>query len=101
MATQYAVDLKFGAKTRELDAAVNKLNGFDRTANKLKGKNPFEGAERGARGAGKEVDRLKTKASGAAGASQTLYGHAPAWHHPCKVNSAKLDSFEYPILGRA
>ena len=53
MSTQYAVDLKFSAKTRELDAAVSKLNSFDRTASKLKGKNPFEAAERGARGAGR------------------------------------------------
>ena len=72
MATQFAVDLKFSAKTRELDAAVNKLNAFDRSASKLNGKNPFDAAERGARGAGKEVDRLKTKTSGAAGAIRGL-----------------------------
>ena len=38
MATQFAVYLKFGATTRELDAAVKKLKGVDTAAEKLKGK---------------------------------------------------------------
>ena len=58
MATTYSVGLQFSAKTRELDAAVSKLNSFDRTASKIKGKNPFEAAERGAQSAGAKVNGL-------------------------------------------
>ena len=68
MATTYSVGLEFGAKTRELDAAFNKLNAFERSANKLKGKNPFEGVERGANGAAGGIDRVSKSAKKAEGA---------------------------------
>jgi tape measure domain-containing protein len=37
LATTYAVDLKFGAQTRELDASVAKLNNVERAAKQLQG----------------------------------------------------------------
>jgi tape measure domain-containing protein len=72
MASQYGVEVQFSAKTRELDTAVNKLNGFERTATKLKGQNPFDGTERGARGASQAVDGLERKTKSAANALSGL-----------------------------
>ena len=74
MSTEFAVNLKFGAQTRELDAAINKINGFDRAASKLKGQNPFDGTERGARGAQQAVDRVNASARNAAGGFNALKG---------------------------
>ena len=72
MATSYSVGLEFSAKTQQLDAAMAKLNSFDRAASKLKGQNPFEGAERGARGASTAVDGLERNARSATGAMNGL-----------------------------
>ena len=64
MSTQFAVDLVFKSQTQQLDKVANQIKSFERDISKLQGKNPFEGAERGARGAGREVDGLTKKTKG-------------------------------------
>jgi len=58
MATEFGVNLIFKAQTQALDQAYNKLTTFERTANKLKGADPFQGAEASARDAGRELEKL-------------------------------------------
>ena len=68
MATQFAVDLVFKSQTQQLDQVVSKIQKFERDLGKLKGQNPFEGAERGARGAAGGIDRVGNSAKKAEGA---------------------------------
>ena len=68
MATTYSVGLEFGVKTQQLDQVVNKIQKFERDIAKLQGKNPFEGTERGARGAAGGIDRVSNSAKKAEGA---------------------------------
>ena len=68
MGTSFQVGLEFSAKTQQLDAVVSKIQKFERDLGKLKGQNPFEGAERGARGASAAVDKVGASAKGASGA---------------------------------
>ena len=68
MATTYSVGLEFSAKTQQLDQVVNKIQKFERDIAKLQGKNPFEGTERGARGAAGGIDRVSNSAKKAQGA---------------------------------
>ena len=68
MATQFAVDLVFKSQTQQLDQVANKIQKFERDIAKLKGQNPFEGTERGAKGASAAVDKVGASAKGASGA---------------------------------
>ena len=68
MGTSFQVGLEFSAKTQQLDAVVSKIQKFERDLGKLKGQNPFEGAERGARGAAGGIDRVGNSAKKAEGA---------------------------------
>ena len=62
MATNFQVGLEFSAKTQQLDQVVSKIQKFERDLAKLKGQNPFEGTERGARGAAASVDKVGASA---------------------------------------
>jgi tape measure domain-containing protein len=64
MATTFAVDLQFAAKTQQLDRVFSRLSSLERELGKLKGTDPFQGVENSARGAGQEIDRTKQKVSG-------------------------------------
>jgi tape measure domain-containing protein len=66
LATTYSVGIEFSAKTQQLDQVVSKIQKFERDIGKLKGQNPFEGTDRGARNASKELDRVGQSAKGAA-----------------------------------
>jgi tape measure domain-containing protein len=68
LGTSFQVGLEFSAKTQQLDAVVSKIQKFERDLGKLKGQNPFEGAERGARGAAGGIDRVGNSAKKAEGA---------------------------------
>ena len=68
MGTSFQVGLEFSAKTQQLDQVVSKIQKFERDIGKLKGQNPFEGAERGARGAAGGIDRVGNSAKKAEGA---------------------------------
>jgi tape measure domain-containing protein len=72
LATQFAVDLVFKSQTQQLDAAVNKINKFERDLARLKGADPFQGVEDSARQAGQEIDRTKSKAESAGGSFNKL-----------------------------
>lgn len=66
MATTFGVDLLFKANTSALSKVSNQLQGVDRTADKLKGRNPFDGIERGAKGASRGFDDVNRSARNAA-----------------------------------
>ena len=68
MATTYSVGLEFSAKTQQLDQFFNKIQKLEQDIAKLQGKNPFEGTERGARGAAGGIDRVSNSAKKAQGA---------------------------------
>ena len=68
------MDLVFKSQTQQLDQVVNKIQKFERDIGKLKGQNPFEGTERGARGAGNAVERAGNQAKTAAGGFDRLGG---------------------------
>jgi tape measure domain-containing protein len=53
-------------QTQQLDQVVSKIQKFERDIGKLKGQNPFEGTDRGARNASKQLDRVGQSAKGAA-----------------------------------
>ena len=78
MSTQFAVDIKFGAQTRELDAAFSKVQKFERDLGKLKNQDPFQGVEDSAKAAGNEAERagrkIKGSFGGAIGAISQLAG---------------------------
>ena len=79
MATTYSVDLKFGARTRELDAAVSKLKGVDGAAEKLNGtlrdsRGRFIGAGQGARGLGNEAGKAVAPVRTLGAAVQSVLG---------------------------
>jgi hypothetical protein len=72
LAAQFAVDLLFKANTSALSKVSNQLQGVEGTANKLKGQNPFQGIERGAKGAGDAAVRAGKQAESAAGGFNRL-----------------------------
>jgi hypothetical protein len=74
LATQFAVDLVFKSQTQQLDDVANKIQKFERQLAAIKGQNPLDGVENGARAAGAELGKTSKKIGETSNAFGALRG---------------------------